>query len=156
MREILEILGKNVGLVINEGGAKRYFRIPGVKRIASRVNPLDKKFKLYNIVIILDCKNIQQVSQNTLDDTEGVTKISINNYELDSDNSKEVVGEYNVNNSSFSSISEIICNLSKALNVNLNVLSPEDLYALYEGIMSTTSNLTANFSNDTKVLSSFF
>ena len=156
MREILEILGKNVGLVINEGGAKRYFRIPGVKRIASRVNPLDKKFKLYNIVIILDCKNIQQVSQNTLDDTEGVTKISINNYELDSDNSKEVVGEYNVNNSSFSSISEIICNLSKALNVNLNVLIPEDLYALYEGIMSKTSNLTANFSNDTKVLSSFF
>lgn len=64
-----------------------------VKRIASLVNPLDKKFKLYNIVIILDCKNIQQVSQNILDDTEGVTtKISINNYELNSDNSKEVVG----------------------------------------------------------------
>ena len=89
--EILEILGENVSLVIKEG-AKRYFRIPRVKRIASRVNPLDKKFKLYNIVIILDCKNIQQVSQNILDDTEGVTKISINNYELNSDNSKEVVG----------------------------------------------------------------
>ena len=99
---------------------------------------------------------MQQVSQNILDDTEGVTKISINNYELNSDNSKEVVGEYNVNNSSFSSTSEIICNLSKALNVNLNVVSSEALYALYEGIMSKTSNLTANFSNDTKVLSSFF
>ena len=33
MREILEILGKNVSLVINEGGGKR---------IASLVNPLDK------------------------------------------------------------------------------------------------------------------
>ena len=141
-KELLEILGKNVQIVLEDGLSRGFKSVLNISHLIKQsVDEAKSAFKNNEkepTVIVLDCATVSRAVHNINNSIslESLEKILIDHHITNSklNNELSYIGKE-------SSACEIVCGLAERLGIPLSSLSQNALCALHEGIMADTLGL---------------
>ena len=141
-KELLEMLGKNAQIVLEDGLSKGFKSIPNisnaVKQSVAEAKAEFKNSEKEPTLVILDCATLNRATHEieNLKSLENLEKIILDHHITNNglNDKLSYIGKE-------SSACEIVCGLAERLGIPLSSLSQNALYALHEGIMADTMGL---------------